>query len=77
MRFRRPQLERYERQTVAVHTRDGQSIKGVLGGVYADCVVVRHAVHLDEGVKLEGDVVIPRANVSYLQAILPTEPISS
>jgi len=58
------------REEVVVHTRDGRSIKGVLVATYRDGLALRHAVAFLEGgdSPLTGDVLIPRENVSFVQA---------
>ena len=52
-----------------VHTISGQSIQGVLFGVYADAVVLRHAQHLDEKTDLGGELVIPRDRIDFFQTV--------
>lgn len=67
-------LNRLTSRTVVVHLTDDESIRGVLVGVYADCVVLRHAVYL--GVKavdkIDGEAVVPREKVAWMQN-LPAE----
>lgn len=67
-------LDRRVKRRVAVHTADGKSLLGVLVGVYPDVVVLRHARILDAGSDttpaLDGDVAVPRSQVSFVQ-ILP------
>jgi hypothetical protein len=57
--------------TVIVHTKAGSSIKGLLGAVYDDCIVLRDAALLEEGgiVILDGDVPIPRESVDFMQRV--------
>ncbi len=62
-------LPQYERRTAVVHTRDGNSLQGVLVGAYDDAVVLRHATDLDSTEQLKGDIIVPRPNVSYLQVL--------
>jgi hypothetical protein len=57
---------------VTCHTvrPDDQSIRGLLTGAYKDCLVLSHAEYLvSEGapIKLDGDVVMPRERVAYLE----------
>lgn len=61
------------RSTIVLHTRDGQSFRGVLVGDYRDCVVLANAVLLaDEGVAdLAGSIGVPRSNVAWWQEHLP------
>ena len=57
---------------VVVHTRDGQSLDGVLVGQYPDILVLRHAsARLEDGRReqLTGEVVVPRENVSFIQGM--------
>jgi hypothetical protein len=60
--------------TVVVHTTQGQSIKGNRRSVYEDCLVLSDArVLMDEGMSqmLNGEVVIPRERVHFLQTVPP------
>ena len=56
---------------VVAHTRDGHSMEGVLLGVYADAVSLCHVTYIraedQSRVSVEGDVVIPLENLSFLQ----------
>lgn len=60
-----------------MHTRTDQSIHGVLIAVYRKSLVLRHARVLgdaDDGSldrHMEGDVIVDRANVSFMQAGVP------
>lgn len=59
-------------QTVLVHTRDDMSFRGVKSSVYDDCLVLKEARVLeDEGVSsvLNGEVVIPRERVHFIQIL--------
>jgi hypothetical protein len=59
-------------ETVIVHLKGGgPSFKGVLTAVHADCLVLRDAMVLepDSQVILDGDVVVPRPNVDFMQRI--------
>lgn len=62
-------LKRLTARTVVVHLTDDESIRGVLVGVYDDCLVLRHAAYL--GVKavdtIDGEAVIPRDKVAWMQ----------
>lgn len=61
-------------ETVIVHTRDGMSLKGLKASVYDDCLVLKEARVLeDEGVSsvLNGEVVVPRERVHFIQRIPP------
>lgn len=66
----RNRLPKLVKASVVVHTRDAKSISGVLVGVHRDALAIAHATYLmDDGRReqLAGDVLIPRANVSFLQ----------
>jgi hypothetical protein len=68
-RYRRA-LSRYERFTVIVHTIDGgPSLQGVLMAVHCDCLVLAHAHHLDSKSPLDGEVIVPRGRVDWLQTV--------
>lgn len=65
-------LETLTLKTVIVHLKaDSASLKGVLAAVHADCVVLRAAVVLEPGSQavLDGDVIVPRPNVDFMQII--------
>ncbi len=57
------------RETVVLHTKDGQSFRGVVIGVHTDAIVLAHTTVLYEmgEEQLPNDVLIPRTNVSWLQ----------
>lgn len=59
-------------ETVIVHTRDGQSFKGLKSVVHDDCVVLRDVILLDDNessVELNGLIAVPREQVSFLQVV--------
>jgi hypothetical protein len=68
---------RFERQRVVAHTRDDQSIEGVLVGEHRDCIQLSNPVYLDATQELEdkqraplsGDVVILHSNLAYFQVL--------
>ena len=64
-------IDRLVKLTVIAHLSDGVSVRGVLSGAYKDCFVLIHAVYLSSGEQttVDGEVVIPRANVSWIQVI--------
>lgn len=66
-------LDRLTHKTVLVHLVAGSSIRGVLRGVYADSIVLAHARYLyDQGHQdVDGEAVIPRAQVAWLQVLQP------
>lgn len=68
-------LPRLERQTVVIVTRE-QTLRGVLIGVYDDVLVLASASVLDErnATPLEGEVIVPKAEVRWLQHITLTAP---
>lgn len=68
-------IERLTRRSVVVHTRDGASMRGVLVATYRDCLVLSHANYLagEGAVAVDGEVVVPRETVSWLQVMPPGE----
>lgn len=62
-----------KRERVTVHTRDGQSIDGILVGTYPAALVLSHASRLNEqdpdgpGIPFAGDVIVERTNVSVVE----------
>ena len=54
---------------VVVHTVGEESIRGILLAVHGDCLVLTSATHLSEHGprKLDGDVIVPRAQVAFMQ----------
>lgn len=68
-------LHRLVRETVVIHTGTGASLRGVVVGVYRDCVVLQHARYLtsDTTEDVDGEVVIPRGNVAWMQRIPGSE----
>lgn len=59
------------RSRVVVHTRDDQSIRGILTASYRDCFVLAEPQYLGEAQPsdLEGRAVILRDNVAWLQVL--------
>lgn len=67
---RKRYLDQITAETVVVNTRDGNSIRGALVGVYADSIVLKGAAFLGTGgddVKIDGEAVIPTASVEWIQ----------
>lgn len=64
-------LPRLVRDTIVVHTITGASLRGVLVGVYSDCVVLSHGTWLggDTTESVDGEVVIPRDKVGWIQRL--------
>jgi small nuclear ribonucleoprotein (snRNP)-like protein len=71
MIWRRSYIRKLTRQRVIVHTRDDQSIRGVLKEVHPDCIVITAAQYLDKATTedVSGTPVIPRENVAWLQVL--------
>ena len=66
-------LARYEKRRVTVHTLrpDDQSIRGVLVGVYRDCIELSSPEYLHEA-RPEGvnaTAVIPRVSISWMEVL--------
>lgn len=56
--------------TVIAHTTHGPSIKGLCVAAHDDCLVLRKAMALeDPPVMLNGDVVIPRERLLFMQLV--------
>jgi len=64
-------LNRVARRTVIVHTTTGQSLRGVLVGVYRDSIVLGHAAFLsgDSATTIDGEVIVLRERVGWVQVI--------
>lgn len=62
-------ITKLARETVVVHTTDRSSFRGVLMAVHKDCIVLVHARLLSTTgtEKIDGECVIPRDNVAWLQ----------
>ncbi len=62
-------LRKLTRETAVVHTKDGQSFRGVVIGVYHDALVLAHTSALLEAGEqaLSGETLVPIANVSFVQ----------
>lgn len=59
-------------QTVLVHTTNDMTFRGLKSSVYDDCIVLREARVLEtESISavLEGEVVIPREQVHFMQVL--------
>lgn len=57
--------------TVIVHMKDGPSVKGVRRAVYDDGVVLSeaHVLEPESVTVLNGDLFVPRDNVSFMQLV--------
>lgn len=67
-------LNRQLTTTVIVHTSGKESLRGVLVGVYKDCLVLAHAyyLHADSApTEVDGEAIVPRAQVAWIQKLLP------
>lgn len=65
-------LNRQLTNTVVVHTTAKESIRGVLVGVYSDCVVIAHAYYLhaeSAPTEIDGEAIVPRERVAWVQKI--------
>ena len=64
-------IERMRRSTVVVHRPGDPSIRGILVGVYRDCIVLECAEALggDGPTQIDGRAVIPRSDRLWLQEI--------
>jgi hypothetical protein len=68
-------LPKVVRETVVVHTTAGASLRGVLVGVYRDCLVLHHAKYLtsDTTEVVDGEAIIPRQMVAWMQRLPGSE----
>lgn len=64
-------LRRRHHSQVVVTMRDAQTFRGVLAGADSEVVVLRNAEALTSatatGVFLDGEVILPRSQIAYLQ----------
>lgn len=61
--------------TVIVHTVDGPSLKGLKSVVHDDCIVLREVLVLgDDTATLNGEIVVPREQVAFMQLVPATVP---
>lgn len=61
--------------TVIVHTVNKESIRGVLVGAWKDCVVLAHAYYLHAEAapsEIDGEAIVPRAQVAWIQKLVDT-----
>jgi len=69
-------IERQRKRNVVVHMSDGVSMRGVLFAVYKDCFVMTHVAYLSsngEETRVDGEVILPRSNLSWFQVIGSSE----
>lgn len=65
-------MRRFVKRRVVAHTKDGQSIRGVLLSNHRDCVVIDQPEYLGQAPdehKLEGDAVILKDNLAWVQVL--------
>lgn len=65
-------LDKQLRHSVVVHLVSKESVRGVLVGVYRDCLVIAHAYYLNDDsppTEVDGEVVIPRGQVAWIQKL--------
>lgn len=70
---RRRGVRRLVGERVVLQTRDDRSLRGVLTGVYADCVAVSHFEYLDEAqaTGLPGEATVLFGNLSWIHKLGP------
>lgn len=68
-------IDRLTRRTLVVHMSDGVSVRGVLVNAYRDCLVLEHAAYLSGGeeTRVDGEVILPRKNLSWIQVVSSSE----
>lgn len=73
MRVAKGWIDRLIAHTVVAHLTSGESIQGVLTATHRDCLVMSHAIYLgtEAHIKVDGDAVIPRPNVKFIQVLPP------
>lgn len=66
-------VSRRRKKTVLVYTRDEHTFRGILLEVGVDALVLKHAelISAAQPSMLAGEIVVPRANVSFLQDAPP------
>jgi hypothetical protein len=60
-------------ERVVLQTKDDRSLRGVLVGVYADCVAIGHFEYLEEAnpVDLPGEATVLHSNLSWIHKLGP------
>lgn len=63
------------RDTVIINTKDSQTLKGVYWGGGSRVVRLREAFLIENGqpIKVDGEVVVERRNVSFYQRLIRVE----
>lgn len=69
-------IKKLTARTVVVTTKTDQSLRGALTAVHSDSVTLSGPMILTpdaetDGVSLGGDVLIPLANVNFIQVVAP------
>lgn len=66
-------LKRLRGERVVLQTKDDRSLRGVLVGVYSDCVTIGHFEYLGEAnpVDLPGEATVLHANLSWIHKLGP------
>ena len=73
--FRRDYLPRLRYRRVVAHLSGGQSIRGVLVGVYPDSLALAHGRYLSGNVEVpvDGETIVPRPQLLWVQALDPED----
>lgn len=72
--FRKRWAQATLRQSVVIHTTTNQSFRGVLIHEYDNALVLRHAALLGaEVATIDGELVVPRERVSFVQVLPASE----
>lgn len=72
---RRTWLDKQTSRTVIVQLTTGVSLRGIVVGVYRDCVALHQAAYLGDGAMtmVDGEVIVPRERVAWVQVFTPSE----
>jgi hypothetical protein len=72
-RRQRRGVRRLVGERVVLQTKDDRSLRGVLVGVYADCVAIGHFEYLEEAnpVDLPGEATVLHSNLSWIHKLGP------
>lgn len=67
--WQRRGVVRFVKRRVVVHTKVGVSIQGILIASHGDCVELRQPEELAQKATLEGEAVILKSNIDFIQVL--------